>query len=266
MAKINSPLSFLGTVGNLTAYKLPGIESTILRSGGGPSSEKVKNDPVFVNTRRNNKEFGGRSTTAKRIKDMMRPIQLLADHNIIYSLNTLVKPIQIMDTAGEWGRRSIKLSAHPRLLVGFSLNEKNLFDSAVRNTVNSQLDRSQLKAVVDIPALLPGINFFVPWSYPLYSFQLALGVVPDMVYNSAKQKYDAPAGYDHFLPQVNETGWFPVQGGSPAISLELNYPSTPPDQSFILLLSIGIRYGMPGASGQIEQIPKAGAGRILGAE
>ena len=265
MAKINSPLSFLGTVGNLTAYKLPGIESIILRSGGGPSSEKVKNDPVFVNTRRNNKEFGGRSTAAKKIKDMMRPIQLLADRNIIPSLNKLLKPIQVLDTAGEWGRRSIQLSADPGLLVGYSLNTKNLFDSVVRSIVNQHLDRPRLKATVEIPALLPGINLFLPWSYPLFGFQMTLGVVPDLVYDSAKHKYDLPPAYDQFVPQVTETPWFPVQGGSPAISMELNYPTAPPDQSFILLLSIGIRYGRPGASGQVEQIPRAGAGRILAA-
>ena len=265
MAKMNSGISFTGSLGNLSAYKVKGSEDIILRTKGGPSREKVKNDASFENTRRNYTEFGGRSTAAKRIKDMMRPIQLVAGRNIIPSLTKLLKPIQIMDTAGEWGLRSIKLSADPRLLVGYSINKINHFDSVVRSTVNNQLDRAQLKATVEIPALIRGINFFVPWSYPLFSFQVALGVVPDLLYDSAKNKYDAPAGYDNLVPQVKETAWFPVRGESPAISMELNYPSIPPDQSFILLLTIGIRYGMPGASGQVEQIPKAGAGRILAA-
>ena len=197
---------------------------------------------------------------------MMHPLNNLADRNIIPSLNGFLRPIQKMDTVSEWGRRNILLTADTRLLAGYSLNKKNSFDSIVRTPVNNMIDRNLLKATVDIPALLPGINFYVPWSYPLFGFQITLGVVPDLFYNSSKNEYDAPAGYDHLVPQVGETVWFPVQGGSPAISMELNYPTVPPDQSFILLLSIGIRYGMPGASGQVEQIPRAGAGRILSAE
>lgn len=265
MAKMNSGFTFLGTIGNISAYKMRGNDSIILRTKGGASRQQVKNDSEFENTRRVNMEFGGRSTAAKRIKDMMKPIVNQTDLNLISSVNKLLGPIQTMDTTGEWGRRSINLSGNPRLLSGFSFNKKSLFDSVVRSTVNYQLNRTLLNATVDIPALLPGINFFVPWSYPLFGFQVALGVVPDMFYDSTRNKYIAPPGYDDFKPQVTETSWFAVEGGMPDTSLTLNFPSPPPDQSFILLLSIGIRYGKPGASGQVEQIPYAGSGRILSA-
>ena len=196
---------------------------------------------------------------------MMMPVNNLADMNIIPALNSLLRPIQQMDTLGEWGRRSIKLSADPRLLSGFSLNKKNSFDSIVRTPVEHGIDRNLLKASVDIPALLPGINFFVPWTYPLFSFQITLGIVPDLEYNALKNKYESIINYDHFSPVTVNTDWFPLSQGSPAISLDLNYPNVPPDQSNIMLLSIGIRYGAPGASNQIDQIKYAGAAKVLSA-
>ncbi len=45
--------------------------------------------------------------------------------------------------------------------------------------------------------------------------------------------------------------------------LGLSLAQPPPDAEFSLMLSVGIRYGQPGANGTIEQVRHAGSARVL---
>ena len=263
MAKMQPGFPFTGTINGLSYYKMRGVEEIVVRQKGGPSGKRVKTDKAFANTRRNNAEFGGRSTASKWIMKMLFPMKALADNNIAGNINAMLIPIQELDTSGEWGSRSILFSANSQLLAGYSLNVKNQFDSIVRNPLAYELDRNDLKAIIHLPALLPGINFFVPWKYPLFSFQASLGIVPDLFYNNKDGIYKPQGDYEKFSSQTISTAWFPVSRGSAATVLELSYPHTPPDQSFAMLLSLGIRYGNPGDANNIGQIKYAGAAKVL---
>lgn len=263
MAKITDGSHFIGTINNLSFYKMKGVEEIVVRGKGGPSAKKVKTSKVFVNTRRNNREFGGCSTAAKQVMQMLFPLKALADYNIAGSINRLLRPAKEMDTQHDWGQRSILLSAKPDLLAGFSLNMKNPFDAVVRNPIRYELDRSLLSAVIELPALIPGINFFVPWKYPLFSFQVTLGIVPDFYYDNIREKYAMTPGYENFYPQTKNTDWVPVSKGSEAETVELSLVDVPPDRSFTVMLSIGIRYGTIGAANTIEQVKYAGAAKVM---
>src|SRR5438105_15373191 len=110
MAQINSNFDFTGPLGNVSAYKMRGVERTILRTPGGQSREKIKNHPNFRVTRLNNFEFGGCSLAAKLIRKMLWPQQSVADYNISGPLTALVKPIQAMDMENGLGNRNIIFS------------------------------------------------------------------------------------------------------------------------------------------------------------
>jgi hypothetical protein len=263
MAKLVSGSPFLGTINNITYYKRRGNDEIIVRKKGGPSREQVKKGKSFDLTRKINSEFGGRGTASGWVMRMMLPLKPLADHNIAGPLNTLLRKIQVMDGVSPAGQRNVSLSREPRLLAGFSLNKKNPFDSVIRTPLTFDLDRAGLKAGVDIPALIPGINFFVPWSYSSFGLQVCLGVIPDLFFDKKMKKYKPAAGYDRFTAQLAETEWFPVSKGAPATSLQLNWPAVPPDQFFSLVLSVGIRYGAMGEGNKIEQVKYAGAAKVL---
>ena len=162
MAKLHTAFPFIGTVGDLTYYKRRDIDEIIVRHKGGAYKERIKKDKAFVNTRKVNAEFGGRSAATKRIISMLFPMKAVADHSFSGELNSLLRAVQQMDTQNDWGKRSVKLSDNPALLSGFSLNKKNSFASIVRNPVRFELDRDNLSAAINLPDLLPGINFFVP--------------------------------------------------------------------------------------------------------
>jgi hypothetical protein len=68
MAGQEPGLDFTGSLHNISAYKRRDMDTIIIRSKGGPSKRMIKSHPSFDLTRRNNKEFGGRSTASKLIR------------------------------------------------------------------------------------------------------------------------------------------------------------------------------------------------------
>ena len=262
MAKLNPNFSFTGSLGNLSAYSMKGVEGIVVRTKGGATKEKIKESPSFEFTRRLNAEFGGRATASQWIMRALWPQKALADYNMAGPVNSLVKAIQVLDTESAFGQRHIVLTKNPRLLEGFSLNRKNPFDSTLRNPVGAALSREGLSAHIDIPALLPGINFFGPNNYPMYSLQAILGIVPDLFFTANKYKPSAD-GYILNDYTAAVTDWYPVQQGSPALALDIQLPRVPPDASFSLMLTIGIRYGRMMDASHVQQVKHVGCAKIL---
>jgi len=262
MAHITSGFSFTGTIGNLSAYKRRGSDNIILRTKGGASKQKIKKSPAFAKTRKINAEFGGRATATKWIRRMIYQQKSLADFNFTGALNALLKPIQEMDRRNELGKRSILFTKNPKLLQGFNLNKKNIFDSIIRNPCSFSLSRDKLQARIDIPALIPGINFFVPGRYPMYCITTQLGILPDLFYSPNGYQPSKPR-YENVPQLTASTDWYPSLVESPARSLEVKLLTAVPDQSFSLLLSLGICFGSISTENKVDQIKYAGAAKIL---
>ena len=264
MAKLEPGFGFTGSLHNLSAYKRKDMEKIILRTKGGPSKRKIKTLPSFDLTRRNNKEFGGRSTACKWILRVLYPLKPLSDYNISGPLNSTLKPVQQMDTSSELGERNIVLSENPRLLEGFQLNRKNLFESVLRNPLSFTLSRDEMKAEVEIPELIPGNNFFPVEEYPVYRWQATLGVIPDLFFDVEKKGYQPNENFDSLYPSRFESEWCAVKTGAASRIIKLSLPNAmiPTGSSFSLMLAAGISFGTI-RSGGAEQVSYAGCGKIL---
>jgi hypothetical protein len=260
MAKLTPGFGFTGSLSNLSSYEMKGVDGLVVRMKGGPTKKQIKSSPQFINTRRNNAEFGGRATACRHILWALQPHRALADYNFAGPLQAALRPVQLLDIKSEWGEKHILLSKNPRLLEGFSLNKKYIFDSVVRNPLHCNLDRKELKATISIPALMNGINFYPPAFHSLFSISLVLDVVPDIFYKPTG--YEAAKGYDKAFGKSFQSEWFMTAKGCPEQSIELKMDKTTPDENFSLMLSVGIRYGMAGANG-IEQVPHAGSAKVL---
>ena len=82
MAKQESSLGFTGSLYNISACKRRDMDTIIIRSKGGPSKKMIKSHPSFELTRKNNKEFGGRSTASNCIIRVLHPLKPLSNYNI----------------------------------------------------------------------------------------------------------------------------------------------------------------------------------------
>lgn len=264
MAFMKSGIGFTGPLGGFTAYRRWDMDEIIIREKGGVSRQRIKTSPDFVNTRRNNSEFGGRATMSKYIMRALRFQKPVADYNIAGPLNALMKNIQVEDPVHDKGKRDIVLSGSPQILAGFSLNKKTLFDSVVRTPLNCSLSKETLTARIEIPELQPDINFFPQRSHPMYRIMATLGIVPDIVYSEKEEGYlPSHGGNENTWQAVHqETAWRPVLSEAPASVLELNL-ATIPVLPFTAILTVGISYGKILYADKIEQVKHAGAAKVV---
>lgn len=282
MAKLNGDYFFKGSLGNLTVYKMKGVEQPVVRRKGGPSKEKVKSGENFLNTRRRNSEFGGRAVASRWIMRALHHQKPMADYNIAGPLNVLMMPLQAADD-GHYGQRAVKLSHNPDILKGFSLNRNTSFDAIVRTGLEYYFDGPT--AMLVIPELRPTINFFPSPKYPWFRLVASLGLVPDLYFTKNGQPVDddydtfnqpeaknwqfayAPVDdqYEQFEGAAGSvtTPWFPVKKGMPPTTSELWLESVPAANEHTLLLSVGIQYGIQQEVDVIDQAPHAGAAKIL---
>jgi hypothetical protein len=259
-------IKMTGSLGNLSFYTMRGVDRTVVRRKGGAPKEYVKNSPTFAVPRLYMSEFGGCSKMGKEVRLMMSPVRTLADYNFSGFVNKALKTVQKLDAVSELGRRAITLSRYPGLLTGFQLNKYTTFDSVVRTPLAYIIDRDTLSARVTIPALLRDINFHPNNKHARFCIELSLGIVPDFTFDPADGKYKPQAWYTSmFAPKTVSSPWYAALKGSPATTLEINLTDqVPANESYSLMLSVGVRYGAPMEDDVVQKVKRAGAAKVLG--
>jgi hypothetical protein len=261
MAKLTGLLSFTGKLQGISAHKRRGTNAIIIKPRYGPSKKDIDTKPSYANTRRVNKEFGGRSTASKYIRDGYLALKQILDPDNLGRLNALLQAIQVLDRDNVYGQRSVALSSNRGLLEGFNLNAWHPFESMVHNPIGFSISREALKAMVTIPPLLAGVNFFPPGKHPFFRMVATLSIVPDLHYN--ENKYRPRESYGVLHPQVIRSEWMAVNSGSEAVSMDLQMPAAPSNEEFSLVLTIGIQMGTAQSTSVIQGLKYAGGGKIL---
>ena len=260
MATLKEGLELTGSLGNLSAYKIKGSDKIIVRRKGGPKRKQVLNSKKFERTRENMKEFLGVGMAVKAIRSPLIHVKRLAGHNFTSTLTSICKKIQVLDKAGENGRRGIYLTQHRYMLAGFRLNKKHPFVCIVTGAVDVTLSRELKSAVIQLPQLIADVNLNIPWKRPLFRFCMSLGIVPDVIYEGSDYN-NYPA---EWAVTKLDTAWYvttePFE--SKTLELKLDVPG-PIKDSQTLVFAIGIEMGAPGVYGQVEEVKYAGSACIL---
>jgi hypothetical protein len=263
MAKMKGPFLFTGTIGDVTAYTRKGTEGVIVRRKGGPTKKQMKTKKSYANTRRNMAEFGGRSTAARWMRNMVAPFMPMAQGSFNKDLHRRLQKIQLLDTVSDWGKRGIPFSANPKLLEGLSLNDQSPMDIVLKTPIRFDIDKPLLEARLILPQVIPGINLRPPGSHPFFGFTMVLGLLPDLVFGDPVY---VPAFDKDQYPRIvtKETGWLPVTKAIPEEEWILQLPGKTPKGSFSLLLSAGIRFGtVNDLANGVEQVNNEGSAKII---
>lgn len=255
-------ITFTGTMGDVSAYRMRGVDRIVIRSKGGVSRQRIKSHPNYELTRRNNEEWKACIMAGKSIRAAIYAIKHLSDHNFSGSLHGICKSIQLQDELNEKGKRSVALSQGQYRLEGFGLNRTNSFESMMRHPLQFAVDRTAATAVVSLPDMLPGINLYNPYRQPLYRFILMLGVVTDIVYDESRKLYQ-PLAAVMPGPAIVRTVWAAVNEERPAQEITLAINGWQDVAGAGLLLSAGIEFGMPAANNMAQPVKYAGAARLL---
>ncbi|WP_298739164.1 hypothetical protein [uncultured Chitinophaga sp.] len=260
MAILKEGIEFTGGLGQVSAYKMKGSDKIIVRKKAGPTRKQILHSRKFERTRENMSEFIGVGKAVRAIRYPLIHVKRLSGYNFTSSLTTICKKMQLLDTVGEKGKRSIFLSQHRYMLAGFMLHRTHPFVSIVTGPINCTLNRETQSAVIQLPQLVQGVNLNLPWKQPMFRFCLSLGLVPDVVHDVN--------GYDDYATEWSttklDTPWQVVTDPLPAqtLALRLNRAGGMKD-SQTLLFAIGVEMGAPGLHGQIEEVKHAGSACIL---
>jgi hypothetical protein len=241
MAKLSSEFLFTGSLGELSAYRMRGVNGIILRKKAGPTKAQVANSPNFEKVRRINKEFGGRSTMSKMILDALRPLKIVADFNVSGELNARLKPVQEKDGTSAYGKRSINVSEHHAMLSGMSFNRARPLESFVASPITAAFSKENLLATIDVPELIPGFTFRNFGQYPYYRFILSVGAVRDLHWTQEGYRPLNDASRNQSAHVFSD--WRPSQGTAAATSLSVALKLPAHNEPVAYIVGVGICFG-----------------------
>jgi hypothetical protein len=262
MGTLNNNLSFTGSVGNLSAYTMRGHDKVILRTKGGATKRQIQTHANFESTRNLNNEWKAVVKAAGLIYRGLNGLKPMAGYNISGPLNALVKKIQVLDLSNPKGKRSILFSRQPDFISSFNYNKQNMFDTIIRQSLFVQIDKTTGAADIEIPLLQPSVNFFPHPRYAYFRIVLSMTSVSDYICSDTSNHYSSTGAVPTYKPIFSE--WAPSNIPQPSASFHYTPANTTlPGPGSVLILGVGIQYGMPGSDGSIQPVPYVGAARIL---
>lgn len=105
MVKQTGLVKYSGTLGGVRHFKIKGLEAEF---AGGPTAEQINTDYAFVRTRENMSELGGCAKVGKTMSlGLSTLMKQMSDPQVTGRLTTLMKEINLNDTAGVRGERGI---------------------------------------------------------------------------------------------------------------------------------------------------------------
>ena len=134
MAKNRSLIKIIGTLDDLTFYK--GKEGYIVRTKGGVSKNRIKNDPAFARTRENGAEFGHSAQMGKLLRrSVIGLIEDAKDGRMTSRLTQVMARVKNEDLTSVRGARNVAtgLATAPgrQELKGFNFNSNAPLDSVL---------------------------------------------------------------------------------------------------------------------------------------
>ena len=266
MARLNKQFGFTGGLGNVSAYSRRDMEGqVILRTKGGPPKDKIKKDPAFASTRRNNMEWRGVTKACSGFRTATMHTHRAADYNFTGTLNGLFRLMAKEDKEGLMGERTIYISRNKEMVEGFSFTRNKSWESMVVAPVYVTISRVEGKARLLLPALVPGSSFRSPWQLPFYRLVVQGNAVSDYVYSAKLQDYQPVVDLSrHVWGDLHTTEWLPCseERAAEEVVLDITKGEALPD-AVTLVVSISIEFGVVLAGGRIEYKKYTGAGKVL---
>ena len=154
MAKQTGIIKLKGKIGDLSFYKTK--DGHLAREKGGVDGDRIANDPAYVRTRENNKEFGSSATSGKLLRDALRRMMMRAsDGRVTSRLTKVMSEIKNLDATSVRGQRNvgvaIALPEAKERLNGFNFNIKSILGSILYK----EFTLDPLTGAISILGLIP---------------------------------------------------------------------------------------------------------------
>jgi len=267
MAIVKGPFELNGSMSNVTFYTRRGSDKVIMRTKGGVSGDKIKRQPKYEGFRNQQKEWSGATKLAAGVRMAFGNLQRLADYNLSSALNGLANKIQKSNDTENKGTRPVCLSQYRQTLDGFNFNRTYLFNSALRTSVNFELDRTSLQAAVIFPRINTQVDLFNLQGLPFFRLIVALGTASDMVFDENLGDYLPAVAMLHGASAVFNNPRVPANSivEEQTLSIQMTDKQIAALTNEVsVILSVAIEFGAVSFTGQPEAVKYAGSGKVLG--
>jgi len=160
MAKQNGILKVTGTLDELSFYK--GKDGFLVKTKGGISKNRIKNDPAFARTRENGMEFGESAKAGKFLRAALRSMLMNAgDRYTTSRLTQVMSQVKNYDMTSARGERKVHIGLGndeaKALLKNFNFNDRAqlstlLFAPITLDTATGEIAMVSLNTANDIAA------------------------------------------------------------------------------------------------------------------
>lgn len=177
MAKFTSIFRLKGTLENMTFSQTENGE-VIVRRKTSVDRARIANDPAFVRTRENGREFGHSAQMGRFLRrtivDMLMQVKDRRSSNRLQSVFSQIKNLDTVSARGE--RRiwvGLETTAGRQLLRGFDFNNQELLQTVVLK--NPVLDTAT--STLTLSGFRPSRHLVVPQGATHASFRLGVSLI-----------------------------------------------------------------------------------------
>lgn len=241
MSKQKGLIKLVGTIGGVTFYNSDG--EYLARMAGGPTKERIQNDPSFVRTRENNVEFGGAAKVGKAFRTALSGVlQTMAGRRLTGQLTKLFKSINLKGV-GVRGKRPFTLTANKNMIKGLDLDKKLSLTSVFSApfTVSANDDRNEVS--FSIASFTPSNLIDAPSGATHFKIVGAIGLVSNYHFNDETGSYEPEVPEEDSLGVVIGSTVRSLEANSNAINLTATIPDgILPDDAVSVIACLGIEF------------------------
>ncbi len=222
------------------AYKIKGVDQTIIARKGGPSADQVKHEESYLELRNNQKEFGVASALAKCLRDSIpKDLYQISEKYVSGKLTAQFRNLTKLES-GETGTRPFVLSKHSQEVAGFEFNPDSPFPKAFSDKFFIREGSHRGHAILHFPEFIPDRIFDAPEGATNFKISAHIVSLSDYYFDSEIGAYfpanpDFEGKFGFFETQMLPLLKIPVQPMTGQLSVNQGRPAPMKTGIFLIM-------------------------------
>lgn len=214
MATFKGPFKFIGRIGNIRYYQVPGDDRTYAAERGCVPKLILDNSPVFALSRLNRDEFSPKSKCAKDVRRSLGDwSQAIVNRQLHAQLVSIMNDILQLDKENDYGLRSVFLSRYKNLLYNADYHFIKTLPEIMKCPYRLVVDENKKIVTITIKGLNPAKHIKAPPTASHFQLCLSIGTVTDYTYDKIWERYEPILVNNKNISRQTLHPWIPVDGG-----------------------------------------------------
>ena len=238
MAQSNNIFGLEGSIGNVT-FRKDGIVTAKIP---GFTADQINNVPSLIRIKENNREFGGASKIATKLRHALSFNYPAMDRFSSGRLNKHFLQILPTDNTNPKGKRSYLLTENPNPLINFQFFESNPVDANLPSHHSIETNPDRTTATLNLPPFHPKKECNAPKGATHMTIGIAIVALSNYEYNPETNGYHPINPLSNGIYAHTQTPYLEITSKTtPHQIIQATFPSDTvltPNDSLIITLDI----------------------------